>query len=96
VRIGRGENGGRVLDYTNIVLASDAVVRGDGDTQNISLDVEEARKLGADHVAAAATKKWPCAHRGFCYAGAPTSRSTGNQLHKTVLLGHKFQDYIIA
>jgi len=51
VHIGRGENGGRVLDYTNVVLASDILGKWDGGTKSFQLRTENARKLGADHVA---------------------------------------------
>jgi len=51
VEIGSGENRNRILEYTNIVLASKIVGSWDGNAKNLRLDTKKARKLGADHIA---------------------------------------------
>jgi len=51
VEIGDGENQGRKLHYTNVVLDSEVLEDWNGDAKTFSLDAAAARALGADHVA---------------------------------------------
>ena len=51
VQIGRGENGGRHLEYTNVVLNTKVIDGWDGTAKNFTLDADKARAFGADHVA---------------------------------------------
>jgi len=51
VEIGDGENQGRHLHYTNVVLDSEVLEDWDGKAKNFVLDAAAARAAGADHVA---------------------------------------------
>jgi len=51
VKIGEGENEGRTLNYTNVVLDSHVIEDWDGTRKTYSFEMETARTLGADHVA---------------------------------------------
>jgi len=52
VEIGDGENAGRRLHYTNVVRASDVIdMDWNGSARSLSLNLEDGRTAGADHVA---------------------------------------------
>lgn len=51
VQIGEGENEGRTLHYTNVVLKSDVIEDWDGQEKHYSFDLAEALAFGADHAA---------------------------------------------
>jgi len=51
VKIGDGENQGRTLHYTNVVLDSEVIEDWNGKAKTYALDATEARTSGADHVA---------------------------------------------
>lgn len=51
VQIGDGENQGRKLHYTNVVLESEVIEDWDGHAKTYALNAAEARAMGADHVA---------------------------------------------
>jgi len=51
VQIGDGENMGRTLHYTNVVLKSEVIEDWDGKEKSYTLNAAKARKAGADHVA---------------------------------------------
>jgi len=51
VQIGRGENGGRHLEYTNVVLDTEVFNGWDGTAKSFILNADKARAIGADHVA---------------------------------------------
>jgi len=51
VQIGDGENMGRKLHYTNVVLKSEVIEDWDGKAKSYTLDAATARAAGADHVA---------------------------------------------
>jgi len=51
VEIGDGENQGRQLHYTNVVLASEVLEDWNGKAKSFSLDATAGRAMGADHVA---------------------------------------------
>jgi len=51
VQIGDGENQGRKLHYTNVVLKSEVIEDWDGTAKSYTLNAAEARAAGADHVA---------------------------------------------
>jgi hypothetical protein len=48
VSIGAGENGGRKVHYTNVVLAERALGRWSGGTQNVTITPDMLRVTGAD------------------------------------------------
>ena len=51
VQIGDGENIGRKLHYTNVVLNSEVIEDWDGKAKNYTMNAAKARAAGADHVA---------------------------------------------
>lgn len=51
VMIGNGENRGRTLHYANVVRATEIVGIWSGSAQSYTLDREDAKLKGADHVA---------------------------------------------
>jgi len=51
VQIGDGENQGRKLHYTNVVLDSEVIEDWNGKAKNYVLNAKKARADGADHVA---------------------------------------------
>jgi len=51
VQIGDGENQGRQLHYTNVVLDSEVIEDWDGKAKSYTLNAAKARAEGADHVA---------------------------------------------
>lgn len=51
VKIGEGENQGRTLHYTNVVLESEVIEDWNGKAKSYELDASSARAAGADHVA---------------------------------------------
>ncbi len=51
VKIGDGENQGRMLHYTNIVLGSSIIEDWDGKAKSYQLNISDGLALGADHMA---------------------------------------------
>ncbi|PCI60263.1 MAG: hypothetical protein COB37_09675 [Kordiimonadales bacterium] len=51
VKIGDGENQGRSLHYTNVVLDTEILEDWDGKAKSFVVDMRKARAMGADHVA---------------------------------------------
>jgi hypothetical protein len=58
VQIGEGENEGRTLHYTNVVLESEVVEDWDGTRKTYSFDLSIGRELGADHAAILLQEKY--------------------------------------